>query len=504
MFGTQQISVAGVLVQPDRTAPKASAEKAGRASLRARYEAAIPDAATDHWKFKDGLSAGAANSKGVRTELVQRSRYERDNNSIFNGMVGTYSTDVVGRGPRLQILLEDADMNRLIEGFFGQWADEVRLPPHLRTKVKAKIVDGETFTIKRTEPALECPVKLYPLSIECDQVQTMGTDFMRMMKGLWVDGIELSELGRPTYYHVLKQHPGDVNGLMSMMLEHQRVPAEYVLHWFDEDRPGQRRGIPKITPSLNRFAKLRRYDNAVLSAAEWAATMSALLFTDMKGDEDEDTPLGQVGDSLPIEPGGLNICPEGYKPSQLEPTQPAATYKEFSRSQNSLGARPMNMPYNVAACDSSEMNFSSGRLDMLPYWRHIGIERCDCEAVEVERLFAAWWAEAILIPGYIPDEIKQKYPLARMIPHIWHWPAMDSIDPVKDATATTENLANGTLTLSKACGANGDDWRDVMRQSAIEAAEAIELADELGLPTGWNKPKQPTPKPQPDEVPQPA
>ena len=48
---------------------------------------------------------------------------------------------------------------------------------------------------------------------------------------------------------------------------YDRVPAAAVIHYFRTDRPGQRRGIPEITPALPLFAQLRRYTLAVIAAA---------------------------------------------------------------------------------------------------------------------------------------------------------------------------------------------------------------------------------------------
>lgn len=493
MFSTQTISWAGHVATAPASRAAAPRHRAGRSprpSLRARYEGAIPDDATEHWKFADTMSAKAANSRGVREELRRRCRYEAQNNSMFSGMLTTLANDIIGTGPSLQILLEDDGMNQLVEGFFAEWFHEVCMVRKLRTVVKAKKTDGEGIFLKKYDPGLQTPVKLFPQDIECDQMATADPSSVYGDR-FWVDGMELDELGRPVVYHILVQHPGDFNGLAAVMLKHDRVAARYVCHWFKKDRPGQCRGIPEITPSLNDIAQLRRYDRATLTAAEWAATMSALLFTKMdpgESDEDEGAPLGSRWESFQTEPGLLTVLPEGYEPKQLQATQPTATYKEFRRVRVASSARPLGMPYNVAAADSADMNFSSGRLDHLPYDRGVDIERSECEEVILEPMFAAWWAEAVLIPGYLPEEIRQQYPLARMLPRTWHWPPMDSIDPIKDAQADKENLANGTTSQPELCARYGKDWRVVMRQRAQKKKQELDLAKEFGLPLDWDSP----------------
>ena len=52
----------------------------------------------------DGLSADAANSPEVRRTLRNRARYEVANNSYARGIVLTLANDLIGTGPRLQML----------------------------------------------------------------------------------------------------------------------------------------------------------------------------------------------------------------------------------------------------------------------------------------------------------------------------------------------------------------------------------------------------------------
>ena len=84
--------------------------------IRARYDAAVSnDENRRHWANADNLSANAANSPLVRRLLRNRSRYEVANNSYARGIVSTLANDVIGTGPRLQMLTDNADANRFIE-----------------------------------------------------------------------------------------------------------------------------------------------------------------------------------------------------------------------------------------------------------------------------------------------------------------------------------------------------------------------------------------------------
>jgi len=81
--------------------------------VRGRYDAAqtTPDN-RKHWANADHLSADAAATPEVRRTLRNRARYEVANNSYARGIVLTLANDVIGTGPRLQMLTDSDDANR--------------------------------------------------------------------------------------------------------------------------------------------------------------------------------------------------------------------------------------------------------------------------------------------------------------------------------------------------------------------------------------------------------
>ena len=123
--------------EPQRPARGASAMSTlarPRRVVLARYDAAATtEENRRHWSNADHLSANAANKPTVRRILRARARYEVANNSYARGIVLTLANDVVGTGPRLQMLTGDDAANRAIEQAFDQWAEAIRLPEKLRT-----------------------------------------------------------------------------------------------------------------------------------------------------------------------------------------------------------------------------------------------------------------------------------------------------------------------------------------------------------------------------------
>jgi lambda family phage portal protein len=448
--------------------------------VRGRYDAA---ATTDdnrrHWANADGLSADAAANPEVRRTLRNRARYEVANNSYARGIVLTLANDVVGTGPRLQMLTDSDETNRLIEKEFMAWARAIALAEKLRTMRMARAEDGEAFGVLTSNETLPTRVQLDVKLVEADQVTTPGFAFGYAVASATrygeaqrsrVDGIVFDGFGNPVEYHVLKNHPG--GGNTGFTVEYDRIPAESMVHWFRADRPGQSRGVPDITPALPLFAQLRRYTLAVLGAAETAADFAGILYTDSpaNGEAESIEPM----DVIELEKRMLMTMPGGWKMGQIHAEQPATTYGEFKKEILNEIARCLNMPFNIAACNSSGYNYSSGRLDHQTYYKSLRVEQSHLELVVLDRLLAAWLSEAILISDFLPLWMRT----AGVPEHQWFWDGHEHVDPAKEANAQETRLRNHTTTLADEYARRGQDWETQLRQRAKEVA----LVRELKLP----------------------
>ncbi|MCK6490623.1 MAG: phage portal protein, partial [Planctomycetes bacterium] len=282
------MNVIGRIIEGLRAIGRSRVAVPGGRRVRARYDAALttPDNHR-HWALADGLSADAAASPAVRRTLRNRARYEVANNSYARGIVLTLANDTVGTGPRLQLLGIDGAAARQVERAFLDWAKSIDLAEKLRCLRIALCEDGEGFALLTTNPGLPGPVKLTLTLIEADQVTTpLGRIDTRANA---VDGILFDAAGNPVAYQVLRSHPGGPTGWIAQA---DPVPAAAMIHYFRPDRPGQRRGVPEITPALPLFAQLRRYTLAVIAAAETAADYAGIVYTD--------APAG--GEADPVEP----------------------------------------------------------------------------------------------------------------------------------------------------------------------------------------------------------
>jgi lambda family phage portal protein len=445
--------------------------------IRARYDAAVTNSDNyRHWANADGLSADAAASPEVRRILRNRARYEVANNSYAKGIVVTLANDLIGTGPRLQMLTPDPLANRVVEREFMAWSQTASLAEKLRTMRMARAEDGEAFAVLSNNEKLASPVSLDLRLVEADQVTTPD---LPLDTENAVDGIVFDRFGNPTTYHVLRRHPGDTRAVFDS--GYDRIPASSVLHYYRADRPGQSRGIPDITPALPLFAQLRRFTLAVIAAAETAANFAGILYTDAPAGGEADA--AEPFEPIELEQRALLTMPGGWRMSQLQAEQPSTSYAEFKREILNEIARCLNMPFNVAAGNSSGYNYASGRLDHQTYFKSIRVEQAHLETVVLDRILSAWLDEAVLIEGYLPASLRT---IDADRSHSFFWDGREHVDPAKEANAQAIRLASHTTTLANEYAKQGRDWEAELRQRAKEQ----QLMNQLGLVMAESLPEE--------------
>ena len=125
----------------------------------------------------------------------------------------------------------------------------------------------------------------------------------------------------------------------------------------------------------------------------------------------------------------------------------------------------MNLPYNIAACNSSGYNYASGRLDHQTYYKSIRVDQAFIATTVLDRILAAWLREYILLRY---DFLRDALIDAASLPHQWFFDGMEHVDPLKEASAQEKKLKNGTTTLAYEYARQGRDWEEELHQLARE------------------------------------
>jgi len=453
-----------------------------RRLLRARYDAAQTTIENEaHWACADALSANASQTPEIRRKLRDRSRYEYANNSFYKGMMLTKSQYLISTGPHLRVTFDSGsakETDSIAEQVFQrweEWSSKIALIEKLTASSTAETVDGESFMIEVNNRHLpDDEVQLDYRVYEADQV---ANPFLAMMSPRYVDGITLDGSGYPVSYELLKYHPGEmyfgIGGNFGLGNWAKTIPADKVLHLYRVDRPGQTRGIPWITPALPMFAQFRRFTLATLTAAEAAANAAGVIYTDSSALMADDIEMPE-SDTFDLPRGSFPVMPAGWKMEQVEPEHPATTFDMFRRGILSEIARCLSMPLNIAAANSENHNYASGRLDHQIFHKAIQVERKMIEIKLLRRIFAKWYDEALMIPGYLPSGIT-----GMGLKPTWYWDGMPHVDPQKEADATIALWQAGLVS-------DEDYWLGTLGVDPATQYEKLRsqqaIREELGLP----------------------
>jgi capsid protein len=468
--------------------PKPSAESLNN-FLRARYDAAqYTDEFKHYWANSDWWDADSAHSIEVRQPLTRRSRYEVANNGFADGIASTCTTDLVGNGPSLRMQTGSEGFNRMVEDQWNLWCKAIRFRRKLWCMAHAKHVDGEGMAVMRMNPGVKHKIQL---DITLHETEQFHTPFVPFTDPHYIDGLKFDNYGNPIFYDLLKYHPGSKKPVDFTFVP-DKISADLVLHWFKQRRPGQHRGVPEMSSTLNLGAQARRFREANLSTAEKVASWTLFLKTIFQPDElAAVTPMS----TLDIAHNMMTALPNSVEPFQLKAEHPASSYAEFNKTLINEQARPKSMPLNKAACDSSSYNYASGRLDHQTYYAAVDIEREDCNDLVLDPLFDKWFSLAIATFKWLGGNADAVGPAARA--HSWDWPKHQVADVEAEANANTTNLKNGTLSLSNAYSNAGQDFEEEILKMAADFGKTPEEVRErlfdvlLPLPRGVYQPEPP-------------
>ena len=439
-----------------------------RRTVRARYDMAqTTEENAAHWSMATDWTADMEANHDTRRVLRNRSRYEIGNNPWLHGAILQMAEDLIGTGPRLQITgMDDQDAANETERAFRRWARRVSLDALLRSAFTAEVMDGESFIQIGTNPNLDTPEKLDLLVFDADRV-TAPDNIADTDADHQADGVFFDDFGRPLRYSVLTTHPG-AGGLA---LSSRMIDARYIIHLFRRDRPEQHRGIPWLTPAFPSIILLRRYTLAMVKKMESSANISGVF------ESTEPDPSGDVADLEPWKKFSLPrdsfvATPRGWTFKQNNLQNPTESQQNFALQVKLEAGRCLLAPRNVITGDSSNYNYSSGRLDFQAYDKAIKVLRSGLEVQVLDRILSEW--------------LREHSPASETPEHLWYWDGRAHVDPTKEANAVLLGYQAGTLTQMDACAAEGKDWQIETEQLYKEAAFRKEMERKYNVTIGEN------------------
>lgn len=409
----------------------------------------------NHWANADNLSARAAVSPGVRRLVRTRSRYEAENNGWYSGILRTAVNHIIQLGPRLQIQAGERENADRVERQFAAWSRSVDFVEKLRIVFEAYWRDGEVFIHRKRNKTIE-PWTLDFEVIESDQVTSPWSE---LQSSPYVDdGIMLDPITGAKSYHILDHHPGSNDTLATDA--GKWYPASEVLHLYRRERPGQTRGIPRATPSLQMLPIMRRQELATLATAEQVANFAMYLKTNSPNVDPEDSPADFA--EIEMARNMLTTLPKGWEIGQVQPNQPGPSYTPFQQQALQSFSRCTNMPFSLAAGSGKDSNFSSFKGDMKNVWEpEVVCEQSRTEIKVVEPIFQWFLEDSVYVPGSLDG-----MPSIQEIDHKFTWPGLPELDPIVSANAATIRVSTGQSTIVEENAKLNKDWETEAERGA--------------------------------------
>ena len=442
------------------------------------YDAAKVDRLIEGWRTDLGVSANEiagslAVVRGRIREMAKNDGYVRRALQMYgNNVVGPtgikLSMDVPGADGKT-----DVDVSDIVEKAWKRWAESPQWCDAEGRKTLRRMLDLLVRDWKREGEAIVCIIpggahagNPFGISLKRRRPDSLAVNMVgETANGNKVyNGVEVDGWGMPIAYHFYKAM--STSGVFTG--DTVRVPANQVLHLFDEEYEGQTRDYPAFTASARDLKMGHLYDEAELVAARVDASRSGTWEQQEGGDPSQFADEDDEGFHQEVEPGEDRVAPLGWRYAPNAPTRPNAGYGKFKQDVLRRIASALNLPYNVLANDLENVNYSSiraGTLEDRETYKSLQQIVIECILRPLFRREGGWVDCAFLAGGLgiRLDQLEAVREADTWKPRSWPW-----IDPGSETAALEKNIDLGIVTRTDACDEQGRDYYDNLETRAQE------------------------------------
>ncbi|WP_257803288.1 phage portal protein [Burkholderia glumae] len=175
-------------------------------------------------------------------------------------------------------------------GFYCDAERMLPMPGLFQVAFRHKIVDGDGLGQLHYLPQrVDVGRARYATALQVIDPDRLSNPQLNFDQQVLRGGVEVDELGAPVAYHIREAHQGDWFS-EAKSVRWKRIPREtdwgrqIVIHSYEHDRASQHRGIGFLTPVLQRFKMLIKYDETELDAAIINAFFAAYIQSPFDGD----------------------------------------------------------------------------------------------------------------------------------------------------------------------------------------------------------------------------
>lgn len=425
------------------------------------------DAGQRKGKSKTWRSSSMSATSEVRAAgntLRERSRDQARNNPYARRSLRSIPFNVVGSGIMPAIKTENGGkgVTAKTKKAWRDWADSTVCDFTGRKTfyaiqalaVRAMLESGEVFIVRRVS---KMGLKLQVL--EADHLDTRKDGHQLKDGGYIIQGIQFDKDGRRVGYWLFNQHPGDA--LVSSKYVSDFYSADDVIHLFEEERPGQVRGVPLGMSAITRSRDFSEYQDAQLIRQKIAACFSVFVTKESHTALPSDLSATNVPLER-VEPGIIEHLTPGES-VQFAAPPPVEGYKDYSSGVLHEIAAGYEVPYEVLTGDYSQVNFSSARMARIEFQKYItALQEFTIIPVLCSRVFE-WFVNIQRITNAISENAK--------VSASWTCPGIEFIDPGKEVRAMVDKVRGGLMSWQEAVRTLGYDPEEILEQLKADAAQ---------------------------------
>ncbi len=438
-----------------------------RAALQRTYEGAALGRRTDGW-WTPSRSANAEIGPAL-TRLRNRVRDLARNNPYAKAAIRGIVKNTVGTGITPRFLGSE----RAVKQAKDLWNLTMGTPSidaggRGNFSVLQKLVmntgcqSGEVLVRRRVrQPGDGLLVPLQLQVIEPDHLDTMK-DGRQENGNTVIQGVEFDRIGRRAAYWLFPDHPGEAAAWSARSFESQRVEASEILHVFEQERPGQARGVPAGAAVILRSRNWDEYSDATLQKQIVAACYAAFEI-----DADPENP--STGGPLEVdsmESGTVQKLGPGRDVKFSNPPQVNDIEAYASVTLHEIAAG-WAVPYELMTSDYSRTNYSSARMAWNDFGQNIEDWQWNLMIPQFCQPVFQWWLDIAYLSGALTLPVSVS----------WRPPKKRMLDPTKEIPALRAGIRAGLIPLSQALEQDGEDFDEVMQEyrTVNKKLDALEI-----------------------------
>lgn len=445
---------------------------------RRKYESAQVNRLRNASRSK---GSGNAVAGSAIVALRQLARSFEENYDLASGVLRTMTSKIVGRGitviPTIKTIDGDLaeELNDKVAALCKIWnknpevTGKYKFGKAQRMAALSWLRDGEQFTrfLKGNVSGLvhgsEVPFSIQLLEADHVPVGLVAESPRGLSNGAYWYGIDEDDWGRPTKYHIYRQHPGKPGAFLIHNDDLIQVEPQDVAHLSMCTRIGQTRGVSVFANTMSRLEDLRDVEESERVAARVASAIALAIHRDGTSNSEGDaTPTeldfvqGMIFDGLA----------EGEKIDTLDHRRPNNQVPAFRKDQlRSVSAGTGAGFSSISKCYDG--TYSAQRQELVEQDEVYAALRDDFVSDFVEPVHCGR-IEMMLLAGLIPGLMLENVDINTLKDAEYRGPRVAYINPQQEVQAQVIAIDKELTSKAAVIMERGDDPREVSKQIAAE------------------------------------